>query len=538
MLQDVKAIFNALAGIMNNPLLMRDTHKCQLEEEDFPEKFHQILFGAIHNLYEDGVEKITPIEIDAYLSNYPNQYRIYNENKGLDVLYKLEEMGQPENFNYHHNRIKKYSLLRLCKKLGIGTEDIYDDTLLEPVEIEKMQKNFDETPIEEIVKIVERKIVDVKEKFMSESVAKSSHMADNIEEILAEKLKAPSYGANMASKYLNFILRGSRKRKIYLKSGDTGSGKSRHGLADLLTMCIPEIWDDERKEWIQTGATGAGLFITTELDEEEIKMPTLCYIACVDEDKINNANLTKEEVARLNKAIKILEKTNIQFEELRDFDIQDIMNTIEKNVVKYGTEYVQYDYIHQSLKMLTSLSKAGVKGLREDQIILLMGIMLKDLCNEYDIWIGTATQLNKNYKEEGMLDESSIRGGRALADKMDAGMIMLPVDSKKDKAMVDAIFAAGYFGERPTHSINVYKNRGNRWKMIRVWVKIDLGTLRTKDLFCTDYDGNLIDNIQQLVIEHVTEDVKEESINNSVETEDILPESFDSIEKEVNTFDF
>lgn len=511
MLQDVKAIFNALAGIMNNPLLMRDTQKCQLEEDDFPEKFHQILFGAIHNLYEDGIEKITPIEIDAYLSNYPNQYRIYNENKGLEVLYKLEEMGQPENFKYHYNRIKKYSLLRLCKSLGIGTDDIYDDTLLEPVDIEKMQKNFDETPIEEIVKIVERKIVDVKEKFMSESVAKSSHMADNIEEILVEKLKAPSYGVNMASKYLNFMLRGARKRKFYLKSGDTGSGKSRHGLADLLTMCIPEIWDEDKNEWVQTGATGAGLFITTELDEEEIKIPVLCYIACVDEEKINTATVTQQESERLKKAVKILKNTNIQFEELRDFDIQDIMNTIEKNVIKYGTEYVQYDYIHQSLKMLTSLSKAGVKGLREDQIILLMGIMLKDLCNEYDVWIGSATQLNKNYKEEGMLDESSIRGGRALADKVDAGMIMLPVESKKDKAMVDAIFSAGYFGDRPTHSINVYKNRGNRWKMVRVWAKINLGTLRTKDLFCTDYEGNLIDNIQQLVIEHKVEDVEEKT---------------------------
>lgn len=505
-LQDVKAIINALAGLMNNPLLMRDTEKIQLEEDDFPEKFHRIVFGSIYNLYDEGVEKITPIEIDAYLSNYPNQYRIYNENDGLEFLYKLEELGQPENFLYHYNRIKKYSLLRLCRSLGISTTDIYDDTLLEPTEIEKMQKNFDDTPIEEIVKIVERKIVDIKEKFMSDSVAKSSHMSDNIEEILNEKLKSPSYGVNLASKYLNFIFRGARKRKFYLKSGDTGSGKSRHGLADLLTMCIPEIWDEEKKQWVKTGADGAGLMITTELDEEEVKIPALCYIACVDEEKINDATITQEERERLNKAIKILENSNLQFEELRDFDIQDIMNTIERNVIKYGTEYVQYDYIHQSLKMLTSLSKAGVKGLREDQIILLMGIMLKDLCNEYNIWIGSATQLNKNYKEEGNLDESSIRGGRALADKIDAGMIMLPVESKRDKAIVDAIFSSGFFGERPTHSINVYKNRGNRWKMIRVWVNINLGTLRTKDLFCTDYEGNLISDIKPLVIKFEDDD--------------------------------
>lgn len=525
-LQDKKSIINALAGLMNNPLLLRNTEDYELEEEDFPEQFHKIVFGAIYNLYAEGAEKIDPVTVDSYLANYPNQYRIFNENSGLEYLEKLKEIGEPSNFSYYYNRVKKYSLLRLCKKLGVDTSDVYDDTLLDPKEIERMQSSFDEISIQEIVRSVESKIIEVKETFLSDSVASSSHMADNIRDILDNKLIAPSYGANLASGYMNTLLRGARRKKFFLKSGDTGSGKSRHGLADLLSICVPEIWCDKKKEWIQTGATGAGVMITTELEEEEVKIPAICYIACVDEDKINDANVTKEEKERLERAIEILEKTNIQFEELRDFDIDDISNTIERNVIKHGSEYVVYDYIHQSLKMLTSLSRAGVKNLREDQIMLLMGIRLKDLCNDFDIWIQSFTQLNKNYKEEGNLDESSIRGGRALADKLDAGMIMLPVVDKKDHAIINAIKQGGFMDGYPTHTINLYKNRGNPHKRVRVWIEINMGNLRTKDLFVTDYEGNLLTNIRPMTIEH-HEDLPPPAADANTNTaEDSLPDVF------------
>lgn len=53
------------------------------------------------------------------------------------------------------------------------------------------------------------------------------------------------------------------------------------------------------------------------------------------------------------------------------------------------------DYIHSSMRILNVISpKAGVKGLREDNIDFMINVRLKDFCNQYGVFIMSATQLN------------------------------------------------------------------------------------------------------------------------------------------------
>ena len=40
--------------------------------------------------------------------------------------------------------------------------------------------------------------------------------------------------------------------------------------------------------------------------------------------------------------------------------------------------------------------------------------------------------------------------------------------------------------KRPTHVTDIYKLRRGRWKFIRIWSLVDLGTCRMEDLFVTD----------------------------------------------------
>lgn len=58
----------------------------------------------------------------------------------------------------------------------------------------------------------------------------------------------------------------------------------------------------------------------------------------------------------------------------------------------------RHDYIHTSLKILEEISKksGGVK-LREDNILFMLAIKLKDLCNQYNIFLMSSTQLNADY---------------------------------------------------------------------------------------------------------------------------------------------
>ena len=545
-LQDKKAITQLFAGLMAQPELF-DNKEYDLSLDDFVEKIHKIIFAAIKNLHLNDAVKISPIEIDSYLSNYTDQYRIFNDNDGIDYLQKLEELGEPENFNMHYQRIKKFSFLRECKKVGIDVSDLYDDKIVDLKEEQKRNDKFDSMTLSDMAKHIELKMIEIREQFVNNSSVNGGHISENVRDIVESKRGTPNYGAPMVSNFLNYILRGSRKKKLYLKHGNTGSGKSRLGMANIAVKTIPVIWDSKSNQWIKTGANGKGLIVSTELDEEESKLPFLCYIADVEEHKIHDNALTDEESKRLDVAANILEKSGLWFEELSDFDIDDIETLLVKYVNKHDIEYVEFDYVHMSLKILTSLSDKGVKNLREDQVLLLMGIALKNMCNKHDIHTESATQLNDNQNQNNNMDQSWIRGSKALADKIDAGYIILEI-REKDQKIIDAIYASGVqipFGVQPNISLNIYKNRGGRYKQIRIFGYFNKGTLRFQDLFCTNYQGELIADMQKKLIvmsdpnEGMTveqyisqfdEEEQESTINNEY---DELPESFDEVEEDL-----
>lgn len=493
-LQDKKAFMHVFSALMEEPFKLSQSKEYPLTDEDFPERFFKIVFSAIYNLYHEGLEKITPIEIDGYLSNTPTQYHIFNENEGLEYLEKVLELGEPENFEYHYTRIKKFTLLRQYYQAGINISDIYDlDAFMDAKQEVIQNLRFNEMTIQQMVKHVENKLIDIKDKFIFDNEGYGGHIGENLDKILDSKMQTPSYGASFPSGFYNTATRGARKRKLYCVSGSSGSGKTRKLLADNLSFCVPIIYDTKKKKWVKTGAVGKGLFISTELEEEEVKIPALCYVAGVEEEKIYNNDLFQEERKRLEIASKILEKTDFWIEELFDFDVEDIEHLIEKYINKYDVTHISFDYIHSTLKMFDSMARKGAKNLQEHQLLRIMTIHLKNLCNKHDVWIGTSTQLNDSWKTDGNLDQSALEGSKSIVNKLDLGAIQLPLTIKDEQLYEEIKANANFnFGEKPTHTINIYKNRGNRWKMVRIWVHFDLGTLRTTDLFVTNYKGEVV----------------------------------------------
>jgi hypothetical protein len=152
---------------------------------------------------------------------------------------------------------------------------------------------------------------------------------------------------------------------------------------------------------------------------------------------------------------------------------------------------VFHDYIHTSLKILEEITRrsGGVK-LREDNILFMLSIRLKDICNQYGIFIMSATQLNGDYQTSETPDQNLLRGAKSIADKIDYGSILLGVKDE-DLVKLDKILATNVF-ERPTIKISVYKNRRGRYKGIYLWCKADLGCCRIQPMFCTTYDYEMI----------------------------------------------
>ena len=120
----------------------------------------------------------------------------------------------------------------------------------------------------------------------------------------------------------------------------------------------------------------------------------------------------------------------------------------------------------------------------------MLSTRLKDICNQYGIFIMSATQLNGDYQTSETPDQNLLRGAKAIADKIDYGAILLNVHDD-DLVKLDKILATNVF-DRPTIKMSIYKNRRGRYKGVYLWCKADLGCCRIKPMFCTTYGYELM----------------------------------------------
>ena len=143
------------------------------------------------------------------------------------------------------------------------------------------------------------------------------------------------------------------------------------------------------------------------------------------------------------------------------------------------------------MKILEEITRrsGGVK-LREDNILFMLSTRLKDICNQYGIFIISATQLNGSYQASETPDQNLLRGAKSIADKIDCGMILLtPTD--EDLIKLEPILDTGRF-KMPNIKMSIYKNRRGRYKGVYLWCYADLGTCRIEPMFCTTFNHDMV----------------------------------------------
>ena len=69
------------------------------------------------------------------------------------------------------------------------------------------------------------------------------------------------------------------------------------------------------------------------------------------------------------------------------------------------------------MKILEEITrKSGGVKLREDNILFMLSNKLKDICNQYGVFILSATQLNGTYEASETPDQNLLRGAKSIAD--------------------------------------------------------------------------------------------------------------------------
>ena len=499
---DVSSIVQVLGCIYKNPNFLDQTDKYKISEQDFPDKFHKIIFGAICYIYESGAEKITLKNVSDFLSHHPKSEAVFKKERGEEWLIQAGENASLLAFDYYYNRMKKMSLLRAYDNYGVNVSDLYDpDNILDTKKKEIQEAWLDNTDLAKIAEKINQRLEEISATYVDSTFGEVYRPTDGINELRERLREHPDVGVPMFGPLINTVTRGARLRKLYLRSAPSGYGKTRSMIADVCYIGCDMIYD-EMFGWIKNGTAESILYITTEQELEEVQTMMLAFLSAVDEDHILNNTYIGDEEDRVNKAIEVLEKSGIFIIELPDFSLKDVENLIKKHIRENGVKYIAFDYIMTSLRILEEIAhRAGGVKIREDNILFMLSRRLKDIANEYGVFILSATQLNADWRESETPDQNLLRGAKSIADSIDLGMHILPV-APKDYESLETILSANTF-DKPNAKISVYKNRRGRYKGVYLWCKSDLSTCRIKPMFATTWDYEIL-AIEDLKI--ITED--------------------------------
>lgn len=500
----ISAITNVIGNVFNNPSLLEQTDKYFFTEEDFVDDFHKIVFEVIFNLHQLGAKEFTLNAINDYLEARPRKKGIYESNKGEEYLLKSAENASITTFDYYYNRMKKMTLFRSFQnQVGMDLSWLYDpDNIFDSKKKQEQEEWLDNSSLVDIANTINDKIITIQSQCIDNCIECGIQAGDGIDQLIDELIETPEIGYPLYGSYINTVVKGARLKKFYLRSAATGVGKSRAIAADVSYIGGYTMYDLNTKTWISTGKSEPVLYIATEQDLGEIQTMMLAFISGVDESNILNGHYAEGELERVKKAADVIKKSPIYFYSMPDFSLKDIENNIIRNIREHNVKYIFLDYIHTSMKILEEITRrSGGVRLREDNILFMISIRLKDLCNQYGVFILSSTQLNSDYVDSDTPDQNLLRGAKSIADKIDVGMIMLETTKRDQEALEPVIAKLGI--PMPNIKISIYKNRRGKYKGVFLWANANRGLCRFDPVFATKWNYELIE-IEDLKI-HVEE---------------------------------
>lgn len=278
------------------------------------------------------------------------------------------------------------------------------------------------------------------------------------------------------------------------------SHNTRMSIAEATDFAISKWYNYQTSQWEDRGEKLKVLFISTEMEEDELQPTMWSYVAGVKEEDIRDGKLSSDEEKAVRGAIEHLQECDLYIEYVPKFDPQTINAIIKEYAIQHQIDVVFFDYIHLSFEIMMEIS-SKTKGMtmREDMMLTIFAAGLEELAREYGFHLRTSTQMNGNSnsfdQSTQMLDQSLLRGAKAMADKMQYGIIMTR-PTEKELGLIESIVTDTQrnFGGHPimpNFVYHIYKNRKSKYKG-KLWLYVDFDTMRQTELFMTDFNNNFI----------------------------------------------
>lgn len=492
-------ILNILGCIANDLDLIRGD-KYILNEDDFMEGVYSVIFTGLQDISikNYNLKSIKPMDLDNYISQYDDSYRIFKLGKGLEFLMNGVRESNIELFDLNYNMLRKFSLLKKYKDKDISISQFIDENeenFKKRAEQIKILESIDEEAINNTILL---NVMNIRESWtISNSINQKSYKAgDNIDENSEAIGEGGEIGFNFPNRHLNAHFLGMPKGELFLYSAGTNGGKTRAFIEMACHFSCSHIYNINTRQWEENpNPCIPTLYTVTELDLKEVQIIMRATLAGVSTGMILKGNYSPEIKARLDRANEIIKEAPLYIEEIEDFEIMEYKALLEKHIIRHQVEVVIHDYIELTGRLSKSVAETFGIQAREDLILQNFAQMLKTMAKDYNVAMVSGTQLNSDMTKGYY--ESRLAGGVATARKATMGLIG---DSVRPDELAKLTKVLEGLGEAytPNYCYHIYKNRrGGRY--INVYVKRDLGKMRDVYCFTTNYDHELMDDIEEAI---------------------------------------
>lgn len=470
-----------LGSLMKHPQFLSEIDKYSLSMTDFSTKFEKYIFTAIQGLWRNGAPKITAFDIESYMEANEGAKKLFEQQNGLEYLQDIEEFSNVENFPYYYAKLKKLNLLRDLKKQNFPVSEFYQEDLTAP-DAAEINQRFEDLTVADIITAVKKKLLVLESDYAGTEEVQEWDISGDIDDIVDSFGEDGSVGLPIQGSIFNRVIDGAQRSCLTIRSGASGTGKTRNAVADACLLAFPLRYNSATAHWEQVGSNQKVLFIITEQTDKQIKKMILAYLTDINESKFKYGRFTDEEKKVIEQGKQMMKEfaSNFILVRIPNPTIDLVKTKVREKVLLHDIGYVFYDYIFIGPALLNEFRGFGV---RNDEVLLMMATALKDLAVELDVCVFTSTQVNANADNNtNIRNEASLAGGRSTINKADNGAIMAR-PTKEELETLEPIIAT--YG-KPNLVTDIFKVRSGEWTQVRIWSIMDLGTMKREDLFITD----------------------------------------------------
>ncbi|MBC2576848.1 replicative DNA helicase [Peptostreptococcus canis] len=395
-----------------------------LDIDDFYSEAHRVIFDCMLELNDEK----SPIDIVTVSSKLRNRESLDTVG-GMNYLTSMMTMvPTTSNVKYYAEVVKEKSTLRKLIKASNDIINIgYDE----------------ESDIDDILNIAEKKIFDISQERTSEDFKEISkvlgNVLDNIEKVYASG--SDLTGLNTGFEGLNKKLSGFHNSDLILVAARPGMGKTAFSLNLVLNAAI------------KSNASVA--VFSLEMSKEQLVQRLISSQSMVSMKNISNGKIADEEWNKIMDALSVLSSSNIYIDDTPGIKASEIRSKCRKLKLEKGLDMIMIDYLQ--------LMEGDGRAESRQQEVSKISRSLKILAKEMNCPVIALSQLSRN-------TESGKDHKPKLSDLRDSGAI------EQDADIVMFIYRDEYYNEFETKKKNIAeiiiaKNRhGETGEIELVWM--------------------------------------------------------------------